>query len=53
MDKISVVVSGTGFMGREVLAAVTREPDLEPSASSRSSPRRIQSLCRTAAAESR
>jgi 4-hydroxy-tetrahydrodipicolinate reductase len=30
MDKISVVVSGTGFMGREVLAAVTREPDLEP-----------------------
>jgi 4-hydroxy-tetrahydrodipicolinate reductase len=30
MDRISVVVSGTGFMGREVLAAVTREPDLEP-----------------------
>ncbi len=27
---ISVVVSGTGFMGREVLAAVAREPDLEP-----------------------
>jgi 4-hydroxy-tetrahydrodipicolinate reductase len=30
MDRISVVVSGSGFMGREVLAAVTREPDLEP-----------------------
>jgi 4-hydroxy-tetrahydrodipicolinate reductase len=30
MDKISVLVSGTGFMGREVLAAVTREDDLEP-----------------------
>jgi len=30
MDKIRVVVSGTGFMGREVLAAVSREPDLEP-----------------------
>ncbi len=30
MDKISVVVSGTGFMGREVLAAVSREDDLEP-----------------------
>jgi 4-hydroxy-tetrahydrodipicolinate reductase len=30
MDKISVLVSGTGFMGREVLAAVTREEDLEP-----------------------
>jgi 4-hydroxy-tetrahydrodipicolinate reductase len=30
MDKISVVVSGTGFMGREVLAAVSREEDLEP-----------------------
>src|SRR5689334_12709267 len=27
---ISVVVSGTGFMGREVLAAVSREEDLEP-----------------------
>jgi len=30
MDKIRVVVSGSGFMGREVLAAVSREPDLEP-----------------------
>jgi 4-hydroxy-tetrahydrodipicolinate reductase len=30
MDKISVVVSGTGFMGREVLAAIAREDDLEP-----------------------
>ncbi len=30
MDKIKVVVSGSGFMGREVLAAVFREPDLEP-----------------------
>jgi 4-hydroxy-tetrahydrodipicolinate reductase len=30
MDSISVVVSGTGYMGREVLAAVTREPGLEP-----------------------
>jgi 4-hydroxy-tetrahydrodipicolinate reductase len=30
MDKISVVVSGTGFMGREVLAAVAREEDLKP-----------------------
>ena len=30
MDKISVVVSGTGFMGREVLAAISREEDLEP-----------------------
>jgi 4-hydroxy-tetrahydrodipicolinate reductase len=30
MDKISVLVSGTGFMGREVLAAVSREEDLEP-----------------------
>ena len=30
MDKISVVVSGTGFMGQEVLAAVSREDDLEP-----------------------
>jgi 4-hydroxy-tetrahydrodipicolinate reductase len=30
MDKIRVVVSGTGFMGREVLAAVAREADLEP-----------------------
>lgn len=30
MDKIRVVVSGTGFMGREVLAAVAREEDLEP-----------------------
>ena len=30
MEKISVVVSGTGFMGREVLAAVARADDLEP-----------------------
>jgi 4-hydroxy-tetrahydrodipicolinate reductase len=30
MDRISVVVSGTGFMGREVLAALSREEDLEP-----------------------
>jgi 4-hydroxy-tetrahydrodipicolinate reductase len=30
MDRIGVVVSGTGFMGREVLAAVCREEDLEP-----------------------
>jgi 4-hydroxy-tetrahydrodipicolinate reductase len=30
MDKIGVVVSGTGFMGREVLAAVAREADMEP-----------------------
>jgi 4-hydroxy-tetrahydrodipicolinate reductase len=30
VDKISVVVSGTGFMGREVLAAVSHEADLEP-----------------------
>ena len=30
MDKIRVVVSGSGFMGREVLAAVFREADLEP-----------------------
>lgn len=30
MEKISVVVSGSGFMGREVLAAVAREEDLEP-----------------------
>ena len=30
MTNIRVVVSGTGFMGREVLAAVCREPDLEP-----------------------
>jgi 4-hydroxy-tetrahydrodipicolinate reductase len=29
MDKLKVAVSGTGFMGREVLAAVAREPDLE------------------------
>src|SRR3954452_11755636 len=27
---LNVVVSGTGFMGREVLAAIAREPDLEP-----------------------
>ena len=30
MDSLRVAVSGTGFMGREVLAAVSREPDLEP-----------------------
>jgi 4-hydroxy-tetrahydrodipicolinate reductase len=30
MDSIRVVVSGSGFMGREVLAAISREPDLEP-----------------------
>jgi 4-hydroxy-tetrahydrodipicolinate reductase len=30
MDKLKVVVSGTGFMGREVLAAVAGESDLEP-----------------------
>ncbi len=30
MERIRVVVSGTGFMGREVLAAVARETDLEP-----------------------
>lgn len=30
MEKLRVVVSGTGFMGREVLAAVSREPDLQP-----------------------
>jgi 4-hydroxy-tetrahydrodipicolinate reductase len=30
MDKIKVVVSGSGFMGREVLGAVFRESDLEP-----------------------
>lgn len=30
MSPIRVVVSGTGKMGREVLAAVCREPDLEP-----------------------
>jgi 4-hydroxy-tetrahydrodipicolinate reductase len=29
MTNIRVVVSGTGFMGREVLSAVCREPDLE------------------------
>ncbi len=29
-QRIHVVVSGTGFMGREVLAALAREPDLEP-----------------------
>jgi 4-hydroxy-tetrahydrodipicolinate reductase len=27
---LGIVVSGTGFMGREVLAAVSREDDLEP-----------------------
>jgi 4-hydroxy-tetrahydrodipicolinate reductase len=30
MDSIRVVVAGSGFMGREVLAAVSREPDFEP-----------------------
>ncbi len=30
MASLRIVVSGTGFMGREVLAAVSREPDLEP-----------------------
>jgi 4-hydroxy-tetrahydrodipicolinate reductase len=30
MGSIKVIVSGTGKMGREVLAAVCREPDLEP-----------------------
>ncbi len=30
MAPIRVVVSGSGHMGREVLAAVSREPDLEP-----------------------
>lgn len=30
MDKIRVAVCGTGFMGREVLAGVLREPGLEP-----------------------
>lgn len=30
MEKLRVVVSGSGFMGREVLAAVCREADLEP-----------------------
>jgi len=30
MPSIRVVVSGTGKMGKEVLAAVCREPDLEP-----------------------
>ena len=30
MDKIRVVVSGSGYMGREVLAALCREPDLQP-----------------------
>jgi 4-hydroxy-tetrahydrodipicolinate reductase len=30
MSSIRVVVSGTGKMGREVLSAVCREPDLEP-----------------------
>ena len=29
MAKIRVVVSGTGFMGREVLAAVCAQPDME------------------------
>jgi 4-hydroxy-tetrahydrodipicolinate reductase len=30
MDTIRVVVSGSGYMGREVLAALVGEPDLEP-----------------------
>ena len=30
MDKIRVVVSGTGYMGREVLAGLAREDDFEP-----------------------
>ncbi len=30
MSPIRVVVSGTGKMGREILAALCREPDLEP-----------------------
>jgi 4-hydroxy-tetrahydrodipicolinate reductase len=30
MANLRIVVSGTGFMGREVLAATLREPDLEP-----------------------
>src|SRR5688572_30624661 len=30
MDKIRVAVSGTGYMGREVLACLAREADLEP-----------------------
>jgi 4-hydroxy-tetrahydrodipicolinate reductase len=30
MSSIRIVVSGTGKMGREVLAAISREPDLEP-----------------------
>ena len=30
MEKLRIVVSGTGFMGREVLGAAAREPDLEP-----------------------
>lgn len=30
MEKISVVISGTGFMGREVLAAVARAEDMQP-----------------------
>jgi 4-hydroxy-tetrahydrodipicolinate reductase len=30
MDTIKVVVSGSGYMGREVLAALHREVDLEP-----------------------
>ena len=30
MDAIRVVVSGSGYMGREVLAALAREPVLEP-----------------------
>lgn len=29
MDKIRVVVSGSGYMGREVLSAVCREPDMQ------------------------
>ena len=30
MEKIRVAVSGTGHMGREVLAAICREPDTDP-----------------------
>lgn len=30
MTKIRVVISGTGFMGREVLAAVSAEDDMDP-----------------------
>lgn len=30
MAQLRVVISGSGFMGREILAACLREPDLEP-----------------------